>query len=457
MKKFTKIAALSLCVSLISVSVQAQSIKNGGFESNFSSWKEKDANKGVSISSIKRSGSKSVKFTKAGSVAQNIKVDKNTEYRIRGYIRGAARIRVKVNGKTFQATRNTTATNWRSRSVTFNSGSDEGAYLVVEYNGREGRVDDLSITKVSGGTSSSSSSSSSSTSSTSSSSGSFGLDKNKKPWQNFDLKDWALDTPEKDSSDGLALRTSDKDFANGNVSSKQNKWFFTHSDGGMRFVSFAKGAKTSSGTKFTRSELREMLRRGNTSISTTGETKNNWQLGYATTNSKLNGKNGKLTATLRVNRVTRKGDTSQRGRVIVGQIHASKNEPVRLYYRKLTNNSRGSVYWAHEKRNGSEKYYEIIGSRSSSQSNPSKGFALNELWSYEIINSGKYLEVIIRKGDRNGSIVARNKIDMDKENSDYDSKSEWMYFKAGAYTQNDTSSDSSDTDVVTFYRLANSH
>jgi len=53
--------------------------------------------------------------------------------------------------------------------------------------------------------------------------------------------------------------------------------------------------------------------------------------------------------------------------------------------------------------------------------------------------------------------VARNKIDMDKEKSGYDSKSEWMYFKAGAYTQNNSSSDSKDTDVVTFYRLANSH
>jgi len=309
---------------------------------------------------------------------------------------------------------------------------------------------------VNGSSSSSSSSSSSGSSSSSSGSGAFGLDKNKKPWRNFDLSDWALDTPARDSSDGLALRTSDKGFRDGRVQSAQNQFFFTHSDGGMRFKSTVGGAKTSSNTKFTRSELREMLRKGDTKIKTTGESKNNWQMGYASTNSKLKAKGGRLHATLRVNRVTTSGDKSHIGRTIVGQIHASKNEPIRLYYRKLKNNDRGSIYWAHEKRNGDERYYELIGSRSSSQKNPSNGIKLNELWSYEINQSGSNIEVVIRRGDRNGSVIKRNSIDMRSLNSGYDRKSEWMYFKAGLYTQNNSGS-SNDHDIATFYRLSNTH
>ena len=45
---------------------------------------------------------------------------------------------------------------------------------------------------------------------------------------------------------------------------------------------------------------------------------------------------------------------------------------------------------------------------------------------------------------------------MDALNSGYDRLDEWMYFKAGAYTQNNTGDDD-DRDVVTFYRLSNTH
>jgi len=286
------------------------------------------------------------------------------------------------------------------------------------------------INTLSGSSSSNNNSSSSGSSSSSggSSNNSFGLSGNKKPWDNFDLSDWALDTPAK-ASDGDSERTSDKDFINikagkDKFSTKSDDFFYTHSDGGMRFKATVGGAKTSSNTSYVRSELREMLRKGNTKISTTGETKNNWQMGYASTNSKLKAKGGRLHGTLRVNKVTTTGDKSHIGRTIVGQIHASKNEPVRLYYRKLKNNSKGSIYWAHEEKNSDEHYYEIIGSRSSSQKNPSNGIALNELWSYEINQSGSKIEVVIRRGDRNGSIIAKNTIDMKSLKSGYDSKSE---------------------------------
>ncbi len=110
------------------------------------------------------------------------------------------------------------------------------------------------------------------------------------------------------------------------------------------------GVTTSSNTRYTRVELREMLRRGDTSISTKGVNKNNWVFSSAPVSDQVDagGIDGNLKATLAVNQVTTSGDYSQVGRVIIGQIHANDDEPIRLYYRKLHENSRGAVYLAHE-------------------------------------------------------------------------------------------------------------
>jgi len=286
--------------------------------------------------------------------------------------------------------------------------------------------------------------------------GDFGLNPNLPPWRNFDLTDWALDAPNADPEDGLSARTSDRDFAQGNLFPGSEPFFFTGADGGMVFKSTVGGARTSSNTSFPRSELREMLRRGNTSIRTTGVTANNWALGYQPVNSNIGARNGVLTATLRVNQVTTTGNSSQIGRVIIGQIHADNDEPLRLYYRKLPNNSRGAIYMAHEIRNGDDINTNIIGSRSSNASNPSDGIELGQLFSYEIINQGAVIEVIIRNGDRDGPIIGRESFNMNTINSGYDRSDEWMYFKAGAYTQNN-SGNADDFDLVTFYRLDNRH
>ncbi len=287
--------------------------------------------------------------------------------------------------------------------------------------------------------------------------GAFGLDPNLPPWRNFDLTDWALDAPNADPADGLSARTTDADFANGNLFPGSETYFFTGSDGAMVFKSPVGGARTSANTSFPRSELREMLRRGNTNISTRGVNANNWALGHQPFNSNIGAREGRLTATLRVNRVTTTGSRGQIGRVIIGQIHASSDEPLRLYYRKLPGNTNGSVYFRHEIRNGDDlDRVNLVGSASSSQSNPANGIALNELFSYEIINRGAVIEVVLRRGDRDGPVINRQSFDMNQLNTGYDRSDEWMYFKAGAYTQNN-SGNSSDYDQVSFYRLDNSH
>ena len=273
------------------------------------------------------------------------------------------------------------------------------------------------------------------------------LDASKSPSENFDLSDWYLSIPE---NNGTGVATSIYESTLNNKYSNAS-FFYTSSDGGMVFKCPIKGYKTSTNTTYTRTELREMLRAGNTNISTSGINLNNWVFGSssASNKSKSGGYDGELTATLAVNYVTTTGDDSQVGRVIVGQIHASSNEPCRLYYRKLKGNENGAIYFAHETKSGSETWYDLIGSRSNSASNPSDGIALNEKFSYSIKVVGNDLTVTI---SREGKSDVSKKIDM--SNSDY--ADEYMYYKAGVYNQN-KSGDDDDYVQATFYSLANTH
>ncbi|WP_233998715.1 polysaccharide lyase family 7 protein [Microbulbifer pacificus] len=302
-----------------------------------------------------------------------------------------------------------------------------------------------------GGSGSGSSSSSSSGGSSGNSSSSGGdLNPSLPPSSNFDLGDWYLSVPSDNDGSGTADSIKEDELNSGYQNSS---YFYTAPDGGMVFRCPIAGYKTSTNTSYTRTELREMLRRGDTSIGTQGVNKNNWVFGSAPASARdaAGGVDGVLRATLAVNHVTTTGDSSQVGRVIVGQIHANDDEPLRLYYRKLPGNSKGSVYVAHEPKGGSDTWYDMIGSRSSSASNPADGIALNEKFSYEIKVVGHTLTVTI---SRAGKADVTQMVNM--SNSGYDTSDQYHYFKAGVYNQNNTGS-GSDYVQATFYALENSH
>jgi len=352
----------------------------------------------------------------------------------------------------------------------------------------------------------------------------FGLNPNLSPWENFDLTDWALDTPadfatRTDSSrpfsvengslvpDGLADRTMDFDFVSGTLVPGSEPFFFTGEDGGMVFKSTIAGFRTSTGTNFVRSELREMLRQGDRRINTSGVNENNWALGYQPQELELRsgansigGRNGRLAVTMRVNQVTTTGDRGQVGRVIIGQIHAEDDEPIRLYYRKFPEHERGGIYFAHELHaslgQSSDILINLIGNTTSrSAPDPANGIALGELFSYEIVNEGANLTVTIRRGGLDGDVIQSNvsnagvveealqdvvedinnlqadqiveivtvnqtsisnPLRLNMTGSGYDRADEWMYFRAGSYTQNNTG-DPDDFDMVTIYHLENTH
>lgn len=293
-----------------------------------------------------------------------------------------------------------------------------------------------------------------------------GLRKDLPPGKNFDLLSWYITTPADDDGDGKADSVYENELAEGWT---DPRYFYTDpATGGMVFRSTPVGAKTSKNTKYTRTELRGMLRRGDYSIQTRVDggypNKNNWVLSSQplAAQAASAGVDGVLKAELSINQVTRLGKAYQIGRVTIGQIHAKNDEPIRLYYRKLPQNKFGSIYFAHDPEVGKERWVEVIGKRSDRAENPEDGIALDERFSYEIEVKGKpegdktipMLHLKIIRDD--GTEIVAEPFDM--RDSGFNVEDEFMFFKAGAYSGNNTSPNpETDFDKVIFYKLEHSH
>ncbi len=279
------------------------------------------------------------------------------------------------------------------------------------------------------------------------------LDPNKYPAENFDLSQWKITLS---SGDDYSVSKLNDNF-------EYDNQFYTTTDGGMVFKNYPKGAGTTTNSTYSRVELREMLRGTNEDIDTKGINKNNWVFSSSssTNQSKSGGVGGKLTATLAVNRVTTTSDSdNQLGRIVIGQIHASDNEPIRLYYKKMPGDSKGAIYFVHEDSKSVEAAVNIIGDYAietkgdsagdyTGASQPSNGIPLGEVFSYkiEVIGTMLYVDIYRDSGNFSG--------EYDMKDSGY--ADDWMYFKAGLYSQNKTVQSSSDYEQVTFYALENTH
>lgn len=311
------------------------------------------------------------------------------------------------------------------------------------------------------------------------------LDSTVAPSENFDLSHWNLSIPvdngeESDYAKATTVTVEDlNDSYEYETDDGDKDYFYTDTDdGGMVFKDYIDGAITSSHTTYTRTELREMLRGTDTDIDTQGINGNNWVFSSYPDDlqEKAGAVDGKMVATLAVNAVTTTGKSSYQGRVIIGQIHAAGDEPIRLYYRLLKGNTKGSIYFAHEPSNGNdEQWYEMIGSRSSSADEPDDGIELNEKFGYEIDVVGDLMTVTITRND--GTTVSQ---EVNMENSGYsdgyydkdgdgeDDTEDYMFFKAGVYNQNklidkdgdgedDNGAEADDYVQATFYYLNITH
>ena len=267
------------------------------------------------------------------------------------------------------------------------------------------------------------------------------LDPDLPPSGNFDLSYWKLTRPNQQEKDEDALTSG---------YTKEGEFYTDPITGAMVFWCPNNGA--TGGSTYPRNELREMMRRGDTSIGTQGINKNNWVFSSSTMANQeaAAGVDGILTATVAVDHVSETSDETRKiGRTIVGQIHASDDEPCRLYYRKLPGNTKGSIYFAHEPTTSAEEWYDMIGSRSDNAPDPEDGVALGEKFSYEIKAIGNTLTV---------SIMREGKPDVVKEVDMTDSgfADDWMYFKAGNYNQNNAG-DEDEYAQVSFFALDVEH
>ncbi|SDG64645.1 polysaccharide lyase family 7 protein [Winogradskyella thalassocola] len=112
---------------------------------------------------------------------------------------------------------------------------------------------------------------------------------------------------------------------------------------------------------------------------------------------------GKLTGTLKVQHVSTTGnaDVSSSYSVVVGQIHSDEgheNEPLKIYYKKFPDHTKGSVFWNYEintEGDNSGRFdfstavwgydFSVVGDNATtSPAEPEDGIALGEEFSYEV-------------------------------------------------------------------------
>ena len=292
---------------------------------------------------------------------------------------------------------------------------------------------------------------------------------NLKPWENDDvepsdileLDDWKITLPiDGEDSDSKPDGAEENELSD----NYENAYFYASEDGGVVFNVPPIGDDTAltPNTSNPRTELREMLRAGDTSIPTNPEddrpsNENNWVFGSASPNPENppGGVNGELTATLTINRVAESSENDNNaGRVIIGQILAgevdedNREVPLKIIYEKLPDEDKGTVYLQAEDVNDRnfEKYDLFLDS-----GNSSDGIELGEKFSYNIKAEGNEITVTLSRESKPDLTHT-----IDYSGKGFDDSDAFMYFKAGAYVQNNSVVEG-DYTQVTFYQLDNTH
>lgn len=209
------------------------------------------------------------------------------------------------------------------------------------------------------------------------------------PSGNFNLANWKLTLP----TDSYARFTGTAVEVK-NLSGYRNpKYFYTGSNGAMVFAAPVEGA-TTSGSRFARSELREMK----------GTERAAWTLQQG----------GSMTATLEVDKVPTLFN-GKGGKIVIGQIHGQTDELVRLYWENNT------IYFKNEKAGArnSELRFDLKNAQGQVPN-----VSRDEKFSYKINAKGDSLTVTVYA---DGKVYASHT----RINDVWDKDT--FYFKAGVY------------------------
>jgi len=287
------------------------------------------------------------------------------------------------------------------------------------------------------------------------------------PAEKFDLSFWKIQVPEDANKDGKVDEIDVRALAK-----YSHPDFFYLDDNGFLVFSAPNKATTTANSTNTRSELRQMYRQTNTKIGT-HDPKNNFAL-KANRNAKQYADiGGQLEATLRVLHVSRNArypDKKPAFSVVVGQIHADKdedvirkgkgfgwgNEPIKIFYKKWPDHATGSVFWTYERnleRSNPDRKditYPVWGNTWDNPEDPgTDGIALGQLFNYNINVHNNIMYLTFRTTDPTQTVKYQidlsNNVDangnVDKKDHPKGYSGDALYFKAGAYNQCSTKDD----------------
>ena len=288
------------------------------------------------------------------------------------------------------------------------------------------------------------------------------------PADKFNLKLWKITLPMDANNDGKVDEVGVKD-----LQSYSHPDYFYLDDNGFLVFNAPNKAITTSGSTNTRSELRQMYRGTNKKIGT-HDPLNNFSLKAHRRSKKFADVGGLLDATLRVLHVPVNAKHFEKPpaySVVVGQIHADKNEdeirkgkgfgwgnePLKIYYKKWPGHKTGSVFWTYERNLEKENpdrrdiAYPVWGNTWENPEDPGEnGIALGELFNYNINVHKNIMYLTFRTTDASqtkkfqidlsNNVDANGKLDEKDHPNGYSGDA--MYFKAGAYNQCSTKDDS---------------
>ncbi|MCL1142174.1 polysaccharide lyase family 7 protein [Shewanella gaetbuli] len=294
----------------------------------------------------------------------------------------------------------------------------------------------------------------------------YNLDPAKAPAQNFDLSNWKITLPElatEGSKKGKALEIQKNELANTQTPYVHDKWFYTDPKTGAVVFVAPNEAPTTPNSKNTRSELRGML------AQKYDDPKNNFVVASHPDAAEYGAIGGQLKATLTVDQVSTSGNYKKNNAfaVVIGQIHGSDNEPLKILYRKLPEHQYGSLSWNYElnpvpelqdavdgngKKLRKDIRHDVFGKHNLRQgsADPVDGIQLGEMFSYEVNVKGDIMHLTFTKNpDSDNPVTKTFEVDLVKGNYqghdvDQGYQNDWMYYKAGVYNQCNTKKSSSD-------------
>jgi len=303
------------------------------------------------------------------------------------------------------------------------------------------------------------------------------LDPAKAPSENFDLTKWKINLPIGDKTEaraGKEMEITAEHLNYANYPYVHPEWFYTDPETGAVVFAAPNTGPTTPNSKNTRSELRAMLD-VNDAYNYSGP-ENNFAVAANENAADFGAIGGQLTAALTVDAVSTSGDDEKRGAhaVVIGQIHGSKNEPLKIFYRKMPNHEHGSVFWTYEinpedKNDRTDIPHDVFGKNdlTKADADPVDGIKLGELFEYDINVVENVMNLTFKRniGEKDEKVVTFA-VDLSKpypgqEKLDRGYAQDWMYFKAGVYNQcNQGSSgcqnrgiEAGDYTQATFYKL----